>query len=176
MAEKAKHPQIYLFTDGSHLSDHTGAWAVVSVQISDGNIDSVRRASGFLPHSSSLLAELLAANQALRMLSPGDSALLISDNQTVVQALQPLVIRRTEPTISSAHDLWERKLREEYAFLRASGCQIKSKWVKAHQPLCALPPNPSLNAILRWGNSQADNLATKTAKSAGHACEVVELL
>jgi ribonuclease HI len=174
LAGREKHPDIYLFTDGSHLSDHSAAWAVVGVHIEYGKIVSVRRACGYLPYSSSLLAELLAASQALRMLNRASSALLISDNLTVVQAIQTSVLRTDDSVATNAHQFWERKLREEASHLQVSGCQIKSKWIKAHQPLSALPPNASLQDMLRWGNSQANTLAMNTAKSAGYACEVVD--
>jgi ribonuclease HI len=174
LAERENNTEIYLFTDGSHLSDHSAAWAVVAVHIQSGDVTSVHRACGFLPNASSLLAELLAASQAIRMLNRASNALLISDNLTVVQSINSPVFRRNDSVVTGAHQFWERKLREEVTYLKISGCQIKSKWIKAHQPLCSLPPSASQHDILRWGNSQANSLASITAKSAGYACEVVE--
>lgn len=164
----------YLFVDGSCLSDASAAWAVYRVEFSGDHAYFLQQASGYMGHSTSLVAEIVAAIQALRWCKPGKSYCLVSDNQAVVNALK--AVKVTAQNGSELHQYWFKRLRQELLACHDLGIKVQVRWIKAHQCLSALPPKPTQEDVLRWGNHHADQLAVYTARAAGFARELDELL
>ena len=164
----------YLFVDGSCLSNHATAWAVFRVAFTSHHEYVSQQACGYLGHSSSLIAEIVAAIQALRWCSPGKNYCLVSDNQAVVNALKAVKVGKPSGTFQ--HQYWFQRLRQELMVCQSQGTKIQVRWIKAHQTLSALPPSLTPEQVLRWGNHHADQLAASTARAAGYARELDELL
>lgn len=164
----------YLFVDGSCLSNRATAWAVFRVSFSSPHQYVSQQACGYLGQSSSLIAEIVAAIQALRWCTPDQHYCLVSDNQAVINALKTTKTGKASGTLQ--HQYWLKRLREEWVVCQAQGVKVHARWIKAHQPLSALPPSHTPEQVLRWGNHHADQLAASTARAAGYARELDELL
>lgn len=174
MANHQDRSPTYLFVDGSCLANQTAAWAVYRVAFNGPQEYFAQQACGFMRQSSSLVAEIVAAIQALRWCSPGQHYCLVSDNQAVINALKAVKISPASGNLQ--HQYWFSRLRQELVACQAQGIKIQARWIKAHQPLSALPPTPTPDNILRWGNHHADLLAVSTARAAGYAREMDDLL
>lgn len=153
---------VMYFADGSAAPSCGGAWAVVRVQSVDGNL-SIQYASGKISHADSLIAEFMAAQQAICW-ADEENVTLVVDNRNVLAVLSAKKINQAGHQQKRPYWRWLLKLMSTKLFRESRGTSIAVKWVKGHTPLSSLPPNPSYNDLLAWGNHLADRLAASTLK------------
>lgn len=153
---------VMYFADGSAAPSCGGAWAVVRVQSADDNLF-IQSASGKISQADSLIAECMAAQQALCW-ADEENVTLVVDNRNVHAFLSAKKINQLRPQQKRPYWPWLLKLMSTRLFRESRGTSIAVKWVKSHTPLSSLPPNPSYDDLLAWGNHLADRLAASTLK------------